>query len=264
MRKLWIAGAAAAVIAALTAVGLAFAANTYEVNLASGSPNSAGSPSKPVPSKLNFGYLVGDTDNLRPSVINKYFIASEGVKYFPKAVPTCTFQQANQSPNYASACKKAVVGGGSLENQAGAASDRSQKIPCAVKLTLLNISNGPGVTKKRGGMGIRIDAGPPTCPIPVHGALAAPFFDIKIEGIPTSELRFTVPDNLAHPGGLDNSVIKTVSHVFKKTGKVKINGKTRTVGFASAVGRNGKKRTIRVTFTTEAGQTTRATTTYPK
>jgi hypothetical protein len=264
MRKLWIAGAAAAVIAALTVVGLAFAANTYEVNLASGSPNKAGSPSKPVPSKLNFGYLVGDTEGLRPSVIVKYFIAAEGIKYFPKARPTCTFVQANGSPKYASACKKAIVGNGTLSNQAGASGDRTQKIPCAAKLTLFNISSGQGVTKKNGAMGIRVDADPPTCPIPVHAALAAPIFNVKIDGIASSELRFTVPDSLAHPGGLDNSVLKTVSHVLMKTGKVKIKGKTRTVGFASAVGRKGKQRTVRVTFTSEAGQVTHATTTYPK
>ena len=33
----------------------------------------------------------------------------------------------------------------------------------------------------------------------IHDALAAPIFDVKIEGIPSSELRFTVPDKLTHP-----------------------------------------------------------------
>jgi len=207
---------------------------------------------------------VGDTENLRPSIINQYFIASEGIKYFPKARPTCTFSQASESPKYNSACNKAVLGNGTIDNQAGAPTDRTQKLPCAVKLTLLNISNGPGVTKKRGAMAIRIDTDPPACPIPVHGALAAPIFDVKIEGIPTSELRFRVPDDLTHPGGIDNSVVDTVSHVLKKTGKVKIGGKTRTVGFASAVGRKGRTRLVRVTFVSEDGQRETATTTYPK
>jgi len=263
MRKLYIA-VAAAVVAALAVAGIAVAANTYEVDIASGSPNAKGSPSKPVPVSLNFGYEVGDTENLRPSIINQYFIASEGIKYFPKARPTCTFSQASESPKYNSACNKAVLGNGTIDNQAGAPTDRTQKLPCAVKLTLLNISNGPGVTKKRGAMAIRIDTDPPACPIPVHGALAAPIFDVKIEGIPTSELRFRVPDDLTHPGGIDNSVVDTVSHVLKKTGKVKIGGKTRTVGFASAVGRKGRTRLVRVTFVSEDGQRETATTTYPK
>ena len=48
------------------------------------------------------------------------------------------------------------------------------------------------------------------------------------------------------------------------TGKVKVQGKTRTVGFASAVGRKGAKRTVRVTFVSEDGVRSTATTTYPK
>jgi hypothetical protein len=114
-------------------------------------------------------------------------------------------------------------------------------------------------------LSIRIDTDPPACPLSIHGALAAPIFDVKIAGIPSSELRFRVPDNLAHPApGVDNSVIDVTSKVLKKTGKVKVKGKTRTVGFASAVGRKGKTRTVRVTFVSEDGERSTATTTYPK
>ncbi len=68
-----------------------------------------------------------------------------------------------------------------------------------------------------------------------------------------------------HPApGVDNSVIDVTSHVLRKTGKVKVNGKTRTVGFASVVGRKGKTRTVRVTFVDETGHKATATTTYPK
>ncbi|MEA2330951.1 MAG: hypothetical protein QOH58_1089 [Thermoleophilaceae bacterium] len=266
MRKLWIAVAAAAV-AALAVAGIASAVNTYEVHIASGSPTKPkGSLTAPVPSKLNFGYRVGDSDNLRPSVVTRYFIAAEGLKSFPKSRPTCTFTQATQSPAYARACRAAIVGSGRIDNEAGAPNDRAQKLPCSVDLTLINISNGPGVTKKRGGMAIRIDTEDDTdrCPIQIHDALAAPFFDVKIEGIPTSELRFTVPDSLAHPSGLDNAVRVVVSTVNKVTGKVKIKGQNRTVGYYSAVGRKGAKRTVRVTFVAETGQRSTATTTYPK
>ena len=264
MRKLWIA-AVAAVVVAFSAVGIAYAVNTYDVDIASGSPNKAGSLAKPVPSSLNFGYEVGDTNGNRPSVINQYFIAAEGIKYFPKARPTCTFAQSDESPAYSKKCKPALLGTGTIANAFGAATDPTAKAGCDVKLTLINISNGPGVTKKRGGMSIRIDTDPPACPLSIHGALAAPIFDVKIEGIASSELRFKVPDNLVHPApGVDNSVIDVTSHVLKKTGKVKVNGKTRTVGFASAVGRKGKTRTVRVTFVSEDGNRSTATTTYPK
>ena len=263
MRKLWIAAIAAAVVA-FSAVGVAYAVNTYDVDIASGSPNKAGSTSKPVPSSLNFGYEVGDTAGNRPSVINQYYIAAEGIKYFPKSRPTCTFAQSDESPAYNKKCKAALLGTGTIANAFGASVDPTAKAGCDVKLTLINISNGPGVTKKRGGMSIRIDTDPPACPLSIHGALAAPIFDVKIEGIPSSELRFKVPDNLIHPApGVDNSVIDVTSHVLKKTGKVKVNGKTRTVGFASAVGRKGKTRTVRVTFVDETGHKATATTTYP-
>jgi hypothetical protein len=265
MRKLWIAAVAAVVVAIGTA-GVAYAVNTYEVDIASGGPgNKAGSAAKPLPAFLNFGYEVGDTENLRPSVINRYFIAAEGIKYFPKARPTCTFAQSDESPKYNGKCRAAIVGRGTIANAFGPATDRTAKAGCDVRLTLINISNGPDVTRKRGGMSIRIDTDPPACPLSIHGALAAPIFDVRIQGIPSSELRFRVPDNLAHPApGVDNSVIDVTSKVLKKTGRVRVRGKMRTVGFASAVGRKGKTRTVRVTFVSEDGKRATATTTYPK
>jgi hypothetical protein len=264
MRKLWIA-AAVAVVAALSVAGIASAVNTYEVDLASSNPNKAGSASKPVPATFNFGFRVDDTEDLRPSVIRQYRIAAEGIKYFPKARPTCTFTQADESPAFNRACRKAIVGQGSIENEFGAANDRTQKGPCDVTLTLINISNGPGVTRKRGGMAIRIDTGPPACPLDIHGALAAPIFNVRLGGISSSELRFTVPDTLTHPApGVDNSVIHVVSRLQRKTGRVNVKGKQRRVGFTSAVGRKGRTRVVRVTFVSEDGNRETATTTAPR
>jgi hypothetical protein len=279
MRKLLIAALA---LAAVTAVaGVAIAANTYEVHLARGS-QGVGTLEKPIPTKLDFGYRVGDTENLRPFVIREYRIAAEGTRYYPDARPTCTFAAATDPTvtdpaQLSSKCRAAKVGVGTIANLAGAPTDRSQKLACNVKLTLINISNGDprypktvSQIRKRGGMAIRIDTDPPDCPISVHEALAAPFYDTKIEGIPTSELRFSVPDTLAHPGGLDNSVVEVTSRIQKLTGKVTVkNGKPvaaakRTVGFSSLVGRKGNKRTVRVTFVDESGAKSTATTTFPK
>jgi hypothetical protein len=93
----------------------------------------------------------------------------------------------------------------------------------------------------------------------LHEALAAPFYDVKLDGISTAELRFSVPDTLAHPGGLDNSVVEVATTINKLKGKAKVNGKNRTVGFYSAVGRKGKTRTTRVTFVDETGAKSTAT-----
>jgi hypothetical protein len=266
MRKLWIAGAAAAVIAALSVTGIAFAVNTYNVNLGKTSPSKAkGSPSKPVPVQVDFGFTVGESTGLRPSVITQYRIGGEGLWYYPTAVPSCTFSQANESPNYASACKKAVVGHGTANNQFGPSNNRSTKGKCDVDLTLINLKDGPGITKKRGGMAIRVDGAPPDCPLELHRAIPAPFFPVTIGGVKAEELRFTVPTNLVHPAtGADNSIVKSVNKVLKRTGTVKINGKKRKVGFYSAIGIKGKKRTTRVTFVDETGRKFTAQAEFPK
>jgi hypothetical protein len=284
MRKLLVP--AIALAAVLAVAGVALAANTYEVHLARGS-KSVGSTKAPKPTKLDFGYRVGDTQDMRPFVIREYRIAAEGTRSYPAARPKCTFDQATDPTvtdpaQLSSACRKAKVGVGTIANLAGAPNDRSQKLPCNVKLTLINISSGdpryPKTVKqikKRGGIAIRIDTDPPDCPIPVHEALAAPFYDTKIEGIPTAELRFTVPDSLAHPGGLDNSVVEVTSRIQNLTGKVgtkkgvpqpnsKKGKKKKKVGFYSNVGRKGKTRTVRVTFIDESGAKSTATTTFPK
>jgi hypothetical protein len=265
MRKLWMA-VAGAVVLAIAVAGIASAVNTYDVHLAN-SKAKKGSTAKPAPASLRFGYRVGDTENLRPQVIREYRIAAEGLQSFPDARPTCTWDQANAPIEFDSACNKAIVGGGTIENEAGAPNDRSQKLPCNVDLTLINISSGDprepktvNQVRKRGGMAIRIDTDPPNCPIPVHEALAAPFYDVKIQGVSTAELRFRVPDTLAHPGGLDNSVKEVESSIRKKTGTVRIRGQRRTVGFYSSVGRKGRTRTVRVTFIDESGVKKTATT----
>jgi hypothetical protein len=279
MRKLSIA-LAGALLATAVLAGVALAVNTYEVDIAETTAGK-GTRAKPIPARLAFGYEVGDTENLRPQVIKQYRIGVEGLMAFPKARPRCTYTQAT-NPNatsasqLAAACRRAFVGAGTIANQAGAPNDRSQKVPCNVKLTLINISTGdpryPGTVsqiRRRGGIAIRIDTDPPDCPIPVHEALAAPFYDIKLEGIPSSELRFTVPPSLGHPGGLDNAVVDTSSVIAKKTGLVRVrNGvpvaaATRRVGFYSLVGRKGRTRLVRVTFVDESGVKRTATATSP-
>jgi hypothetical protein len=261
MRKLWMAVVGAVVIAVAVA-GIASAVNTYDVHLAATKPNAKGTATKPVPAQFKFGYRVDDSEDLRPQVIRQYRIVDEGLKAYPDAEPTCTFDQANaNAPKHAAPCNKAVIGSGTIENEAGAPNDRTQKLACNVKLTLINIRTGDPRDKKtvsqvknNGGMAIRIDTDPPACPIPVHEALAAPFYDVKIEGIPSTELRFKVPDTLAHPGGLDNSVVEVESTIRKETGRAEVKGgDERTVGYFSLVGRKGPDRTTRVTFVDESG-----------
>jgi hypothetical protein len=246
-------------IAALTGVavlalgGVAFAENIYNVHIATTSPAGKGSANRPLPVKLGFGYTVGDSEGLRPTVIEQYRIAPEGLVTYPKLFPACTFREAS-GPQVARACRKAVVGSGLVKNNAGGATDRTQKLVCNLKLTLYNISDAG----RNGGMAIRLDGDPPAappganspgCTIGVHTAIKAPFFNVRLDGLKTSELRFTVPIQLQEPApGVQNAVIEATSTVNKKTARTRVRGRMRTVGFYSEVGCKGPNRTVRVEF----------------
>jgi hypothetical protein len=249
MRKRLIAAVTAVAVLGL-GVGVAFAENIYNVHIASTSPGK-GSLARPLPVKLNFGYTVGDTENLRPTVIKQYRIAPEGHVTYPKAFPTCTFVQANRQGSIDPACRKAIVGEGLVRNHAGPEGDRTVKTVCNLDLTLINISTGdpqdrPTLRqiKREGGMAIRLDGDPPAatdpnkvgCALPVHTALAAPFYDIRLNGAPSSELRFTVPLRLREPlTGTQNAVIEARSVVDKRVARTRVRGKMRRVGYYSKI-----------------------------
>jgi hypothetical protein len=265
MRKLSIAALTA--IAALALAGIALAANVYTVD-GDTTPNGKGSKAKPKPVKVNFDFQVeSDDPAVRGTPIETFAIGSEGLVSYPKTRPTCTFSQANRDGTIDPKCKKAKVGQGLVQNVVGPAASPTVKIFCNLRLGLYNIS-GAG---KNGGMAIRLDGDPKepplqdpndktiNCPTPIHGAIKAKFVKTKIAGLPASDLRFTVPPELLHPSGLDTTVRNTVNTVLKKTGKVKINGKKRTVGFYSVIGCKGGTRTIQATFTDEQGDVVKAT-----
>lgn len=268
MRKRLIAAVTTVAVLAL-GVGVAFAENIYEVHIA-GTSKGRGSLAKPQPVKLNFGYTVGDTENLRPTVIKQYRIAPEAHITYPKAFPSCTFEQADQFPAIHRACRKAIVGSGLVRNHSGAVTDRTGKLPCNLRLTLINISTGdrsdrPTVRqiRRQGGMAIRLDGGPPLpadptrdvgCSLDIHKALAAPFYRIRLNGLPSSELRFNVPDELTEPlTGVQNAVIEARSVVKKRVARARVRGKMRRVGYYSKI---ACRRTgiTRVTFVDEEGR----------
>jgi hypothetical protein len=247
MRKRLIAALTA--VAVLAAVGTAYAVNVYEVDIAASTPKGKGTAAKPLPQRLAFGYEVGDSNPAnRPSVIRQYRIAAEGLVTYPKAFRSCRFTDTDDA-TVSSKCSKARLGGGTVTNNAGPRQDVTAKLPCVLKLTLYNISDAG----KNGGMSIRLDGDPPNCPLSVHTAIRAPYSYVKVDGVRTAELRFAVPDNLAHPAGLDNAVVDTTSVVERKTAQARVGGRTRTVGFYSEIGCKGK-RSVRVQFVDETGR----------
>jgi hypothetical protein len=271
MRKLLIPALAAAV--ALAVAGIAFAANVYTVD-GNTKPHGKGSAAKPLPVSLEFDYTVADSNPANRGIpVNKYFIGAEGLITTPKAFPTCSGgESAANNPDQAAAakaCKKARVGGGVIKALIGARGTPTASANCVLNLNLYNLKPGNygefGKVGKAGGLAIRIDADTPAppslddkykgmCLAAQHASILATYHRVKIKGVTSDELRFTVPSELLHPGGLDVTVRDVKSKILKKVAKVKVHGKKRKVGFYSAVGCKGGKRSIQVTFVSETGQ----------
>jgi hypothetical protein len=255
MRKLLIVALALAVV--VSVVGVAVAANTYRIHKASTSASGKGSKAKPIPTGITLGFQVGETDPTKRGVpVEKYALGAEGVVANPKAAPKCAFTDMDNEATVPSKCNKAKVGSGIAKNAAGPSTNQalSASSPCNLQVRLYN--NGKGMI-------IRLDSygkpQPPDfntnqigCLLPIATAINGTFVKTTIAGLPASDFRFTVPQNLKHPlAGIDNSIRESVSNIVLKT-KV-INGKK--VGFYNKVGCKGPKRTTRGTFVTEARAT---------
>jgi hypothetical protein len=274
MRKLLTVAAAALV--ALAVAGLAYAANVYTVD-GSTSPRGKGSANRPLPVSLNFGYTVQDENPAnRGTPVEKYFIGAEGLVTYPEAFPTCSGGSDganNQDIKVVKrVCRRARVGGGIIKAYAGARQDPTQKLNCVLELNLYNLEPGNygvrgRIGRKHGGLAIRIDGVQPMppsledrykgqCATAQNEAILAPYAQTRIKGVRSDELRFTVPQSLLHPSGLDTVVQFVESAVRKRTARKRVGGQMRRVGFYSAVGCKGNQRSIQVTFISETGQRT--------
>jgi hypothetical protein len=255
MRKLVIAVLALAAVVAV--VGVAVAANTYTVHVASTNTKGKGTAKKPIPTGLRLGFQVAETDpTKRATVIEKYSIGAEGLVTNTKAAPKCAFTDMDDEPTVPRKCNKALVGSGLVKNAAGPSTNQalSASSPCNLQLRLYNSGRG---------MIIRLDGGPPIppgfesdevgCALPIHTAINARFVKTRIAGVPASDLRFTVPQNLKHPlAGTDNSIRESVNNIKKITKTIRRRGKRVKIGYYNKVGCKGGRRTTRATFTTEA------------
>jgi hypothetical protein len=272
MRKLLIPVLAALV--AIAVAGIAYAANVYTVD-GDTKPHGKGSAAKPLPVSLDFDYTVADEVATNRGIpVKQYRIGAEGLVTYPEAFPSCSGgssgANAQDPAKAAKACKKARVGGGIIKALVGARNNPTSSANCVLDLNLYNLKPGnygdAGKIGKNGGLAIRIDGDPPPppsiddqykgqCLAAQHASILAQYKTVKIKGVTSDELQFTVPPELLHPAqGLDVTVRQVASAIKKITAKKKINGKTRTVGFYSAVGCKGGKRSIQVTFVSETGQ----------
>lgn len=261
MRKFMIAAIAAVAVLAMS--GVAYAVNQYGLPTASTSPKGKGSADKPFPTGVKFGYTVKDSAGPRGAPVKTYKIAFQGLtNKYAKNFPTCSYADTAADAPLATIeakCKKAKVGTGRIESLVAPDSvtdPNTVSFYCNLQLTLYNLGTG---------IAIRLDAdnttqptsqdGPIGCIVPTHRSINAKFKNVKIGGVPSASLNFDVFEDLRHNAGLTITVANVESNIPKKTTKVKINGKSRTVGFYSSIGCGKKNREIRVTFVDENGVT---------
>jgi hypothetical protein len=274
MRKLVIPALAAVV--ALAVAGIAWAANVYTVDGHS-TPAGKGTPGKPLPKALSFDYTVADENPANRGIpVKSYFIGAEGLVTYPEAFPSCSGGSSGaNAPTLEAAqraCRKARVGGGVIKALVGSRNTPTESANCVLNLNLYNLKPGNygefGRVGRNGGLAIRIDGDPPPppsiddqykgqCLAAQHASILATYHAVKIKGVTSDELRFTVPPELLHPTqGLDVTVRQVASNVLKKTAFKRIKGKRRKVGFYSAIGCKGRQRSVQVTFVSETGQRT--------
>jgi hypothetical protein len=255
MRKLLIA--VVAVAAVLAVVSVAVAANVYKVHLGSTTAKGKGSKAKPIPTGLKFGFKVEESDSTkRATVIETYAIGSEGLVTNPKLFPKCNFTELDDPAGVPAKCDKALVGNGLVKNAAGPSTNQSLAVssPCNLQLRLYN--DGDGMTLRLDSNGAPIpesmESDEVGCALPIATAINGKFVKRKIGGVTSSDLVFSVPQNLKHPlAGTDNSVRRSDNLI--NLVKRKVGGKKR--GFYEKIGCKGGKRLVRATFITEATAT---------
>ncbi len=223
--------------------------NTYNVT-ASTSPRATGTAKKPTPVGVTFNYKVGEQNNNRPIVIEKYSIRFGGLRTNGNSFPGCTAARINAAGNDSGCPKGSAVGTGDVTNNVGGANNIADKsIVCFLKLTVYNSRNQKAALFLKGGPNQT-----PSCPTEISVAIDARF----VRRGASTALEFTVPQSLKHPiNGLDNAVVDVESKIRRITRRV--NGKVK--GFFEARGNcRAGSRDVTVVFTPESGPSSTAQT----
>lgn len=256
-------------------VAVAHAANTYTVTVASVSPTKAGTTSNPKHTTINFGYQVGETSpNTRPSTTTDYVIGFgrniiNGRKFF-KGNKTCTVAQAGYVSGAAPNCPAgARAGSGSVQNQAGIATDKSSIIPCFLALTVY-VGDGKSVpASANDGIAVKNDlvlalkggSNPDpakNCPLTVDAAIPAGFRTVAggtALAFHVKRIPFQQPT-----AGVENSVVNVTSSVGKSIRvriRRRVGGRLRTVtvtrGLFMSKGCTGRRHVVNVQFKDASG-----------
>jgi hypothetical protein len=257
MRKLWLAGPAAALALTVAAIALTVAAiavaqetvtNTYDVE-GSTSPARAGSRQNPVPIAINFDYSVGEVQNRHPAVVKKFSIRYGGTQVNPNVAPGCSRSELEEERSVDGCPRRSIVGNGFIEfNLTERDNPRGPSTYCNARLWIVNQGDRKANIFVKGSPDAPRDS-PEHCPFELADAIPAQF----VRRGSATALEFEVPDSLSHPiPTLSNAVKRVRSRVRRITRRIR--GKRR--GYFEAIGgcRNNR-RLITVVFTPEDGPT---------
>jgi hypothetical protein len=260
LRALPLAVAVVLTVTVLVVAGTAGAANEYAIPRVGIEPSGKGSTARPLPVGVLFGLRVSEEDPaLRPAPIESYALAAEGLVVRPRLFASCSLRRLGRRRGVPRECERAKVGGGRIRGAAGLVEDQTLEgsVPCNLRLRVYNTGSG---------MALRLDGQPPVppglgskrlgCPVPVHLAIRVRTVETRIDGVRSTELRYTLPDRLLHPiEGWDASLRLVEVSLDRKRAR---RGR-RTVGFYSAAGCSGAERTVRVVFVDPQGGRAEAT-----
>jgi hypothetical protein len=253
-----VAALAVSALAALT--GSALGANTYSVERVSVSPSGEGTLSRPLAVSVDFRLSVGETDPaVRPAPVVAYELVGEGLVVSARPFPACSLRKLRRRRGVPLRCERARVGDGLARGAGGLAEDPAleSSVPCNLRL---------GVYNTRRGLALRVDGEPPVprsfksrrpgCVVPIHTAIPVRLSQTAIEGLRSTQLRFTLPRLLLHPLDGWDGALRSVSVTLDRR-QARVGG--RRVGFYSSVGCAGGERSVSVTFVDEQGNSSLAT-----
>jgi hypothetical protein len=240
-----------ALVACLATAVIAIAqggGNSYEVE-ASVSPNRSGTTSRPQPVKVTFNYSVdGPNTSTQPDAVNRYKIELYGIRENGARFTRCTAASMQRAQSDADCPAGSRMGTGRLQAvvyQTGQPGG-TNTFDCVKTIRYYNAGNRRAVIYLTG-------------PGSACAGVSQPFIIPArfVNGAGGGEaLQFDVAPTILHPVPELTVAVRNVTTTIRVATR-RVRGKR--VGYFESRRCQGSRRPIRVTFRTEAGQTSRAT-----
>ena len=250
MRKVAILSVAVIAMFATAVVAIAqTGGNSYGVS-GSTSPNRAGKTSKPVPTRVVFSYTVDGPDaTTQPGAVKRYKIEFYGLRENGSRFPTCSASKIQQAQSDADCPAASRMGTGTLNAAVYTTGNpKDKKFDCKKSVRFYNAGNRKAVIYL---------SGPGSDCGGVGQVFVIPAKFVNGRG-GAEAIQFDVAPTVLHPIPELTVAVRSVTTTIKRATR-RVRGKS--VGYFESIRCQGSRRPLRVTFTTEANQTTNSTAT---